>query len=260
MFRPIQIIKTKTPINRSINNSIILRNFPNNLLITPIPINKFSEIKNYLNNIYKYSNIGICGTLITSIICGNMGSIISLVFNSTLPLTILCGFGSGANIYTYIKLKETPYNYYNKEIITEEKRDWFTLYYMTLGIGYSPLVATSLSIHSMIIPTIVITIMGSYMGASKIALPMCKSITDIKKITPMVGTISGIISAILLHGFSSYMGFTNLGNLIDIGTMAVTATACYGFLTYDYMRAIKDYKDNKIDSIKSSIKYFNWFN
>jgi len=279
MFRPIKVANTRSYINKVVNTGsyfnkvantripnnkfIIRKNFSDNLLIAPVPIDKFSELKNYLNNLYKYSNIGITGTLATSLTYGYMGHIIMQVFDSAsiLPITMLWTLNLGAHVYTYTKLTNLPYNYITRyssqptEIVTKEKHDWFTLYWMTAGINYAPIIALSLNIYPMIIPTVIATIMGSYIGASKFALSKCKSIKDIKKYTPVIGTITGIISAILVHSSASYMGFINFGNLSNISTMALTSIACYAFLTHDYMRAIEDYTNNKFDSVRASIKY-----
>jgi len=240
----------RTVIARQIKTMTMTNTPP--ILSTKIAQN--TSLRKYIKDIYIKTGSGFATSLSASMITPFVGGLLSIA----VPIPVICIGTIGFSFYSVYKMAEletktikTNDGLYEEKNILKEK--WYNAFCIANGITISPLIGVVLMTNPIILPIALTTTAATFAGATYVAINQ-KDLNLIQYQGPLVGGVCGLIASSIVQIIAHLSGFHMFGIVLDLVTTGASVAIFSCLIAVDTQIAIKNYYDEKLDSINASME------
>jgi FtsH-binding integral membrane protein len=209
-------------------------------------------LKKYMTDVYIKSG----GGFLTTLVVGSSLPFVVPYMSSSFIIPVYIGnfiFGfysiykmSSISIST-IQNEDGLYEEENKN--KNNKNNWYKAFSVSNGITIGPLCAMAFGISPSIVPIAAASTLGVFGAASAYAL----SHPDVKLTkyqAPLIGCVGGLIASGLIQITGSLLGYTDFAHSLNLLSTGVSTLIFTGLIAVDTQKAIEDYDNKQLDSVK----------
>lgn len=209
-------------------------------------------LKKYMTDVYIKSG----GGFLTTLAVGSSLPFIVPYISSSFIIPVYIGnflFGfysiykmSSISILT-LQNEDGLYEEENKN--KNNKNNWYKAFSVSNGITIGPLCAMAFGISPTIVPIAAASTLGVFGAATAYAL----SHPDVKLTkyqAPLIGCVGGLIASGLIQITGSLLGYTDFAHSLNLLSTGVSTLIFTGLIAVDTQKAIEDYDNKQLDSVK----------
>ncbi len=137
------------------------------------------------------------------------------------------------------------------EEVNKRKNNWYKAFSISNGVTIAPLCAIAFGISPSIVPIAAASTVGVFGAASAYALSQ-PDVKLTKYQAPLIGCVGGLIASGLVQIGGALLGYTEFAHSLDLLTTGASTLIFTGLIAVDTQKAIEDYDNKQLDSVKTA--------